>query len=449
MNSLRKEAESESGLTAADVVETWRLLAPEDRLEAFLDLPRTEAEDFFLELSARDQYELLASMPKGLGLRRSWMRLLPPDDAADLIQEVTDEVEREELLEVLDDQTRREVLALLAYSEDHAGGLMNPRYARVRPDASADEAIRYLQRQAREVLETIYYVYVIDADQKLLGVVSFRDLFAAASEKPVRELMATELVTAREDMDQEELARLFAQHDLQAIPVVDAAGHMKGIVTVDDIVDVLREEATEDIQKIGGTQALDAPYLEVSVMGMVKKRVGWLAALFIGEMLTTNAMSRFENEIARAVVLAIFVPLIISSGGNSGSQATTLVIRAMALGEVKLVDWWRVIGRELSSGLIMGLLLGAIAFFRIEGWNLVFPGSYGPHHLLISFVVGLSVVGIVTWGTVAGSMLPFLLRLVRLDPASASAPFVATLVDVTGIVLYFTAASLILRGALL
>jgi magnesium transporter len=449
MNSLRKEAESESGLTAADVVETWRLLAPEDRLEAFLDLPRTEAEDFFLELSARDQYELLASMPKGLGLRRSWMRLLPPDDAADLIQEVTDEAEREELLQVLDDQTRREVLALLAYSEDHAGGLMNPRYARVRPDASADEAIRYLQRQAREVLETIYYVYVIDADQKLLGVVSFRDLFAAASEKPVRELMATELVTAREDMDQEELARLFAQHDLQAIPVVDAAGHMKGIVTVDDIVDVLREEATEDIQKIGGTQALDAPYLEVSVMGMVKKRVGWLAALFIGEMLTTNAMSRFENEIARAVVLAIFVPLIISSGGNSGSQATTLVIRAMALGEVKLVDWWRVIGRELSSGLIMGLLLGAIAFFRIEGWNLVFPGSYGPHHMLISLVVGLSVVGIVTWGTVAGSMLPFLLRLVRLDPASASAPFVATLVDVTGIVLYFTAASLILRGALL
>jgi magnesium transporter len=182
---------------------------------------------------------------------------------------------------------------------------------------------------------------------------------------------------------------------------------------------------------------------------MVRKRVGWLAALFIGEMLTTSAMSRFENEIARAVVLAIFVPLIISSGGNSGSQATTLVIRAMALGEVKLVDWWRVIGRELSSGLIMGLLLGIIAFVRIEGWNLIFSGSYGPHHLLISFTVGLSVVGVVTWGTLAGSMLPFLLRLVKLDPASASAPFVATLVDVTGIVIYFTAASLILRGALL
>jgi len=256
-------------------------------------------------------------------------------------------------------------------------------------------------------------------------------------------------VTAHENMDQEELGRLFAQHDLQAIPVVDAQGHMKGIVTVDDIVDVLREEATEDIQKIGGTQALEAPYLEVGILGMVRKRVGWLAALFIGEMLTTNAMSRFENEIARAVVLAIFVPLIISSGGNSGSQATTLVIRAMALGEVKLVDWWRVVRRELSTGIIMGLLLGAIAFARIEGWNLVFPGSYGVHHLLISTTVGLSVVGIVTWGTLAGSMLPFLLRLVKLDPASASAPFVATLVDVTGIVIYFTAASFILRGALL
>jgi len=449
MASLRKEAESESGLTASDLVETWRMLTPEDRLEAFLDLPRTEAEDFFLDLSARDQYELLAAMPKGVGLRRSWMRLLPPDDAADLIQEVSDEHEHEELLQVLDDQTRSEVLALLAYAEDDAGGLMNPRYARVRPDASADEAIRYLQRQAREVLETIYYVYVIDADQKLVGVVSFRDLFAAPPDKLVRELMTTDLITAREDMDQEELGRLFAQHDLQAIPVVDAAGHMKGIVTVDDIVDVLREEATEDIQKIGGTQALEAPYLAVGMLGMVRKRIGWLAVLFVGEMLTTNAMSRFENEIARALVLAVFVPLIISSGGNSGSQASTLVIRAMALGELKLGDWWRVIRRELGSGLIMGGLLGVIALLRIEGWVLAFPGAYGAHHVRVALTVAGSVVGVVLWGTVAGSMLPFILRRVGLDPASASAPFVATLVDVTGIAIYFTMAAMILRGTLL
>jgi magnesium transporter len=250
-------------------------------------------------------------------------------------------------------------------------------------------------------------------------------------------------------MDQEELGRLFAQHDLQAIPVVDADGRMKGIVTVDDIVDVLREEATEDIQKIGGTQALEAPYLEVSLGEMVRKRLGWLAVLFVSEMLTTNALGRFEAEIQRAVVLAIFIPLIISSGGNSGSQASTLVIRAMALGELKLRDWWRVIRRELSSGVIMGGLLGVIALIRIEGWVLAFPGAYGPHHLRVAFTVAASVIGVVTWGTLAGSMLPFILRRVGLDPASASAPFVATLVDVTGIAIYFTMAAMILRGTLL
>jgi magnesium transporter len=224
---------------------------------------------------------------------------------------------------------------------------------------------------------------------------------------------------------------------------------MKGIVTVDDIVDVIREEATEDIQKIGGTQALEAPYLQVSVLGMVRKRVGWLAILFLGEMLTTIVMGRFESAIARAVILAMFIPLIISSGGNSGSQASTLVIRAMALGEVKLVDWWRVIRRELASGLVMGLILGAILFARIELGRLLFPDAYGEHHLLVALTIGTSVVGVVTWGTLTGSMLPFLLRRVGLDPASASAPFVATLVDVTGIVLYFTLASLLLSGTLL
>jgi magnesium transporter len=448
MTSLRKEAESESGITASDLIETWRLLTPEDRFEAFMDLERPEAEDFFFDLSARDQLELIESMPPGQGLRRSWLRILPPDDAADLLQEVEDGEQREELLGLLDEQTRREVQALMAYAEDDAGGLMNPRYARVRPDASADEAIRYLQRQARDVLETIYYVYVIDADQKVLGVVSFRDLFAAPADKPVRDLMATDLVTAREDMDQEELGRLFAQHDLQAIPVVDAHGRMKGIVTVDDIVDVLREEATEDIQKIGGTQALDAPYLEVGLPKMVRKRVGWLAGLFVSEMLTTTAMSRFEAEIERAVVLAIFIPLIISSGGNSGSQASTLVIRAMALGEVRLGDWWRVVRRELASGLAMGAILGGIGFLRVELWQLLFH-AYGAHHFLVALTIAGSVIGVVTWGTLAGSTLPFLLKRFRLDPASASAPFVATLVDVTGIVIYFSVAALILRGTLL
>ncbi len=445
MDTIRKESVSEADLHLEDLQETWRILDPEDRVEAFLDLPRAEAEDFFLELSARDEYELVTTMPAAQ--RRSWMRLLPPDDAADVIQEA-DEHEREELLALLDEQTRREVQALLAYAEDDAGGLMNPRYARVRPDVTVDEAVSYLRKQAREVLENVYYVYVIDTDQKLLGVVSFRDLFSAVPTRTIRDIMSTDMVVAEEDMDQEALGRLFAQQNLQAIPVVDAEGRMKGIVTVDDIVDVIQEEATEDIQKIGGTEALDAPYLQVGWLEMLKKRVVWLAVLFVGESFTAAAMGRFEDEIAKAVVLSLFIPLIISSGGNSGSQASTLVIRAMALGEVTLVDWWRVVHRELVQGLSMGCVLAVIGFFRVVAWQMAFH-AYGEHYIRVAATVGISVIGVVTFGTLTGSMLPFMLRRIGLDPASASAPFVATLVDVTGIVIYFTIASLLLRGVLL
>ncbi len=446
MDTLRKEAQSEVGLAVDDLLETWRILTPDDRLEGFLDLPRSDAEDFFLDLSARDEYDLIHLMPAGQ--KRSWMRLLPPDDAADVVQEATEPHEREELLALLDEATRNEVLALLAYAEDDAGGLMSTRYARVRPDVSCDEALAYLRLQGRDKLEHVNYIYVLDNDQKLLGVISLRDLFTAAPGRTVRDLMTTEFVSVSDDVDQEALARLFAQHDLQAIPVLDADGKMRGIVTVDDIVDVLQEEATEDIQKIGGTEALDAPYLEVGLRQMVQKRVVWLAALFLSEMLTTTAMGRFETEISRAVVLAVFIPLIISSGGNSGSQATTLVIRAMALGEVRLRDWWRVIRREFTTGFMMGAVLGLIGFGRVVLWHVLFH-SYGVHYLVVALTIGASVVGVVTWGTLAGSMLPFLLRRVKLDPASASAPFVATLVDVTGIVIYFTIASFILKGTLL
>jgi magnesium transporter len=244
------------------------------------------------------------------------------------------------------------------------------------------------------------------------------------------------------------MSRLFAQHDLIAIPVVDGEGRMKGLVTVDDIVDVVQEEATEDIQRLGGSEALDAPYLAVSIPQMIRKRGIWLAALFVGELLTATAMGHFEEEIAEAVVLALFVPLIISSGGNSGSQATTLVIRAMALGEVKLRDWWRVARREVLSGLGLGLILGVLGFLRIVGWNAMF-GMYGEHALALGFTVGVTLLGVVLWGCVAGSMLPFFLRRVGLDPASASAPFVATLVDVSGLLIYFTVASFVLEGRLL
>jgi magnesium transporter len=375
------------------------------------------------------------------------MRLLAPDDAADVIQ-AAPPAERAGLLALLEDTTRIEVTALLAYAEDEAGGLMNPRFARVRPDMSVDEAISYLRRQAREQLATIYYVYVLDGQQRLLGVVSFRELFAAPGEKTVREVMRTAVITVSEQTDQEAVSLLFARHDLMALPVVDAAGHLKGIVTVDDIVDVVQEEATEDIQKIGGTQALDDSYLHTGFARMVRKRAGWLSALFLGEMLTATAMGYYENEIARAVVLAFFIPLIISSGGNSGSQASTLIIRAMTLGEVRLRDWWRVIRRELAAGLVLGMLLGAIGLVRILFWPTRLQ-VYGEHYALIGLTVAFSLVGVVLFGTVVGSMLPFILRWMGFDPASASAPFVATLVDVSGLVIYFTVASLILQGVLL
>jgi magnesium transporter len=433
------------GLTAAELRDAWPVLSMEERLEGLALLTHGEAEAAFLGMHARDQADLLLGADPAL--RRSLMRMLPPDDAADVVQEA-DVDDRHTLLDLLDDTTRKEVVALLAYAEDDAGGLMNPRYARLRPDMSVDEAISYLRRQTRERVESVYYLYVLDAEQHLLGVVSFRDLFSAPPEARVRDVMHTEVVTVPADMDQEAVSRLFAEHNFLAMPVVDADRRVQGIVTVDDIVDVVQEEATEDIQKLGGMSALEAPYLSVGFLGMLRKRAGWLSVLFLGEMMTASAMAHFEDEIARAVVLALFVPLIISSGGNSGSQASTLVVRALALGEVTLRDWWVVIRRELATGLVLGLILAALGFGRILAWQSLFH-LYGEHYLLVAATVGVSLVGVVLFGTLVGSMLPLMLHRIGLDPASASAPFVATLVDVTGIAIYFYAASVILRGALL
>lgn len=425
--------------------EEWPALSVKKRVRRFKQLPRHEADEFFLSLEPREQETLLLSLPQGE--QRLWLRVLPPDDAADLIQEAPQD-ERDRLLEMLDEITRREVRALLAHAEDDAGGLMNPRFARLRPEMTVGEAIRYLRKQATHV-ETIYYVYILDNEQRLLGVVSLRQLFQAAEDALVRDIMVTDIVTVPEHMDQEIVARLFQKHNVLALPVVDEGRKMVGIITFDDIADAIREEATEDIQKIGGVEALEEPYLTIGFTRLLKKRAGWLAALFIGETLTATAMSHFEAEIASAVVLALFVPLIISSGGNSGSQASTLVIRAIALGEVRLRDWWRVLRREIGAGLGLGLILGAIGVSRILLWQAVFGGMYGIHYLRIAATVGFSLIGVVLWGSVAGSMLPFLLRKAGFDPASASAPLVATLVDVTGLVIYFTIASVVLHGALL
>jgi magnesium transporter len=432
-------------MSVDDIRDAWPFSSQRERIEGFTLLPRADAEDLFFTLSPADQTAVVLGLPEGE--RRSWMRLLAPDDAADLLQAAPSAV-RDPLLALLDEPTRKEVLGLLAYAEDRAGGLMNTRFARVRPEMTVDEAMAYLRKQGREQVETIYYSYVLDAAQHLLGVVSFRELFDAPAAQCVCDIMRTALVTVTDQTPQEEVSQLFARSSLIAIPVVDAERHMKGIVTLDDIVHVVSEEATEDIQKMGGSEALGAPYLEIGFLQMVKKRAGWLSALFLGEMLTATAMGYFEKEIERAVVLALFVPLIISSGGNSGSQASTLVIRAMALGEVRLRDWWRVIRGELFAGLALGSILAVIGLTRILTWVGLF-GAYGDHYWLVALTVSISLIGVVTFGTFAGSLLPFVLRRLGFDPASACAPFVATLVDVTGLVIYFTAASVIMRGTLL
>lgn len=427
------------------LIDNWAALSPLERREGFARLTRTEAEELFLSLSAHDQAELIVEGHSKE--KRSWVRMLAPDDVADLIQEMGPEY-REEILELLDLQTRREVTALLAYAEDNAGGLMSSRFVRLRPDMSVDEAISYLRIQSKTQVETIYYAYVIDADQTLLGAVSFRELFAASPHKKIREIMKTDLVKIPVGLDQEEVAKVFSKSDLMALPVVDEWDHIKGIVTFDDIASVLQEEATEDIHKLGAVETLDAPYMKTPFFELVRKRAGWLVVLFFGQMFTAQTMGYFQSEIERAVILVLFIPLIISAGGNSGSQASTLIIRAMALGELRIRDWWRVCSREVAAGATLGLFLGVIGFLRIFFW----PNReviYGPHYAAVGAAVGISVLGCVLWGTITGSMLPFALRFFRLDPATASAPFVSTLVDVTGIIIYFTAASLILSGTLL
>jgi magnesium transporter len=435
-----------------DLLEHWSQFPPEQRHAEFTKLHRTDAEEFFLNLNASDQYELIGDYT--LPEQRSWVRLLAPDDAADLIQEAQDdekknkEQKKEELLSLLDPQTKREVNALLAYAEDAAGGIMNSRFIRLRPHLNVDEAISYIRIQAKTQVETIYYAYVLSPEQRLLGVVSFRELFAANGLKKIEDIMHTDVIQIPVDLDQEQIGQLFSKYEFMAIPVIDADHKMVGIVTFDDVATAVQEEATEDIHKIGGVESLDAPYMQISFFEMLKKRAGWLMILFVGEMFTATALGYFEDELQRAVVLSMFLPLIISSGGNSGSQASTLIIRAMALGEIKLRDWWRVFVREVATGAALGLVLGVIGATRIMLWPWR-QQMYGDHYAYIALTVAFSVLGCVMWGTISGSMLPFVLRKLKLDPASASAPAVATIVDVTGVIIYFTMANLLLKGLLL
>jgi magnesium transporter len=351
------------------------------------------------------------------------------------------------VLVLLTPEERAVAVKLLGYPDGSIGRLMTPHYVAVREGWTVAQVLDYIRAHG-ESSETLNVIYVVDDKGQLIDDIRIRKFLLAAPASPVLSLMDRHFVALKATDDQETAVSVFRAEDLSAIPVTDSAGMLIGIVTVDDVLDVAEAEATEDIQRFGGTEALDEPYMETGFARMIQKRAGWLTALFLGEMLTATAMGAYEAEIERAVVLALFVPLIISSGGNSGSQASTLVIRALALGEVRLRDWWRVIRREFAAGLVLGGILGTVGFLRITLWS-AFSDMYGIHWLLVALTVGIALIGVVLWGTLIGSLLPFVLRRLGFDPAASSAPFVATIVDVTGLVIYFSVGVLLLRGTLL
>jgi magnesium transporter len=371
---------------------------------------------------------------------------LSADDRTSFLEELPSEVVKE-LIKTLDPEERKITLALLGYPESSVGRLMTPDYIAVQKDWTVREVIDHIREVGKDS-ETIDVIYVVDDKGVFIDDVRIREIILANPEKKIEDVIDYRYIALNVNDNQEKASEAFKMNNRVALPVLDNNKVMLGIVTIDDVLWITQEEFSEDIQKIGGTEALDEPYLEMPLLKLFKKRIVWLVVLFLSEMLTATAMGYFEDEIAKAVVLAIFIPLIISSGGNSGSQASTLIIQAMALGELTIADWWRVIRRELQSGLLLGTVLGIIGFTRVMLWNQIFH-TYGEHGALIASTVGFALVGVVLWGTIAGSMLPIVLKKLGADPATSSAPFVATLVDVTGLVIYFSVAYMILRGTLL
>ena len=435
-------------LRAPDIAEALKELPPEAAAKVMAALPFDLAVMVFDEPElTRHRCAIIQNIDESkVGLL---IEAMSADQQADLFREVPAD-ERNALLAQIREPTRVALRKLLKYPPETAGGIMTTEFVSVPSDWTVHQALSLI-REVGGRKETVYAIYVVDSeDESLVHVVSLRELMTSDREDNVLEVgRRRPPLTVKPETDREEAARLISKYNLLAIPVVDEDRHILGIVTVDDVIDALVEEQTEDVQRFGGMEALDAPYMEIGFMEMVRKRAGWLCALFLSEMLTATAMQRFQSEIERAAVLAMFIPLVMSSGGNSGSQATSLVIRALALQELKLRDWWRIAVRELPTGLLLGAILGVIGFVRIVLWQNMHIFNYGPHYMLLAITVGFALVGIVAFGSLAGSMLPFLLKRIGFDPASASAPFVATLVDVTGLVIYFSVAFLVLHGTLL
>ncbi len=442
--AIAAETEEMHPADLADVAE----LIPREQVAAFLAaLPPDRAADVLEYLAEDLRSELLEEIPTRQAA--ALVSKMTPDDRADALEEMDQEV-ADEIVSELPADAKAETERLLQFEPDTAGGLMTTEFVSLSQDRSVDEtldAVRAFARSGRR--EATYALYATDKEGRIVGVLSLRELLAAPPGAILSDIARTEVVTVSPGADREEVARMTANYDLMAVPVVSESGHLMGVVTVDDVIDVIQEKQTEDIQKMGGMEALDEPYTSISFWGMIRKRGVWLCLLFVGELLTASAMQGFEDEMKRALVLGLFIPLIVSSGGNSGSQATSMIIRAMALGELKPKDWWRVALRELPTGITLGIMLGILGVFRVVLWQWLGLWDYGPYYALIAATVGVAVAGVVAFGSMIGSMLPFALRRFGLDPASASAPVVATLVDVTGLVIYFLVALLLLRGTLL
>lgn len=433
-----------SDWSPADIAEMIVDLEPRDQVILFRVLSSDLATDTFEHLELDTQKELLKAM--GRTEVTAILNDMSPDDRTALLEELPGAAAKQ-LIQLLSTEERKIAQTLLGYPENSVGRLMTPDYAAIKPEWKIEDTMKYIRENAEDK-ETLNIVYVVDEKGKLIDDIKIREFILASPVGHVSDLMDRNFVALNVNDDQEYAVEVFKKYDRIALPVVDTHGVLIGIVTVDDVLDVAEEEATEDIQKIGGLEALEESYSRIPVFNLLKKRAGWLGLLFIGEMLTATAMGFFENEISKAIVLTLFIPLIISSGGNSGSQAATLVIRALSLGEITLKDWYFVMRREIISGFVLGGILAVIGFLRIAVWEYAFH-VYGAHWILIAFTVALALVGVVLWGTLSGSMLPILLKKVGVDPATSSAPLVATMVDVIGLIIYFTVAMLILRGTLL
>lgn len=429
-----------------DIAEILNKLELEQALYIYKLLDEQIAADVLVEIEEDVRERILNSLTSKQ-IAEQLIDNMDSDDAADVIAELPDNVQDEVLAQLEDTEQASDIVDLLNYDENTAGGLMAKELIRVHVKSSAIECVREIRTQADEV-ENIYAIYVVDDDEKLVGLLPLKKLIISPTRSRVADIYDSKVISVKTNTPAKEVANVMDKYNLVVLPVVDALGRLVGRITIDDVVDVRREEETEDLQKMAGMEALEEPYMSISLLHMLKKRASWLVILFVGESLTATAMSFFENEIAKAVVLALFIPLIISSGGNTGSQASTLVIRALALNEVTIADWWKIFRKEIKIGLSLGIILGLIGFLRVALWA-QFVDIYGPHWLEIGFTVGISLIGVVLWGNIIGTLFPILLKRLGLDPATSSAPFVATVVDITGLIIYFTVASILLGSILL